>query len=268
MTVALPGPQTQRQIVMAPTRREMLVTSGRAAGAILGLPLVGGAQEQARAPDHRLKVAIVGAHPDDPESSCGGTMALYSSLGHEVIAVYLTRGEAGIKGKTETEAAAIRTAEAQRACAILGARPVFAGQIDGKTEIINVRYDDFRRLLEAEHPDIVFAPWPIDSHRDHRAASLLTYDAWERSGKAFDLYYTEVDLGDQTQNFHPTHYVDISAFVEKKRQACFTHTSQDTPSFYDAFHEPMQKFRGMECGCGAAEAFIRHPQNRPVRLED
>jgi LmbE family N-acetylglucosaminyl deacetylase len=251
---------------MASTRRQVLVTSGRAAGAMLGLPLTGAAWETAGAPEHKLKVVIVGAHPDDPESSCGGTMALYASLSHQVTAIYLTRGEAGIQGKTDSEAAAIRTAEAGRGCAILGARPVFAGQIDGRTEISPARYDDFRRLLDAEQPDIVFAPWPIDTHRDHRAASLLTYDAWELSGKRFQLYYSEVDLGDQTQAFHPTDYVDIAAFVDKKRQACFAHASQAPPSFYNAFHEPMQKFRGMECGCAAAEAFIRHPQNLPHML--
>jgi N-acetylglucosamine malate deacetylase 1 len=253
--------------MMESTRRQFFVNSGRASGALLGLPLIGTAQKPPSAPGRRLKVVVVGAHPDDPESSCGGVMALYSSLGHDVLAVYLTRGEAGIKGKTEAEAGAIRTAEAEHACAILGVRPVFAGQIDGRTEINRTLYDDFRRLLEAEQPDLVFAPWPIDSHRDHRAASLLTYDAWAQGGKRFVLYYSEVDLGDQTQVFHPTHYVDITAVVDRKRQACFAHASQDPPSFYNAFHEPMQKFRGMECGCAAAEAFVRHPQNRPHMLE-
>ena len=47
--------------------------------------------------------------------------------------------------------------------------------------------------------------WPIDSHRDQRAASLLTYDAWLEGGRTFDLYYCEVDQGQQTQVFTPTH---------------------------------------------------------------
>jgi N-acetylglucosamine malate deacetylase 1 len=100
-------------------------------------------------------------------------MARCADLGHEVVALYLTRGEAGIAGKTEAEAAAIRTAEAQRACAILKARAGFAGQVDGKTEINHKRYETFRSLIEAERPDVLFAPWPIDGHRDHRVASLL-----------------------------------------------------------------------------------------------
>src|SRR5215471_15174545 len=69
-----------------------------------------------------LKVVCVGAHPDDPESGCGGTLARYATAGHKVTVIYLTRGEAGIQGKSHKEAAAIRTAEAEKACKILGAR--------------------------------------------------------------------------------------------------------------------------------------------------
>jgi N-acetylglucosamine malate deacetylase 1 len=229
------------------TRRSVLLAVGVAAG----LPAAGGG----------LKIVVVGAHPDDPESSCGGTMARYSDSGNEVVALYLTRGEAGIPGKTAVEAAAIRTAEAQRACAILKARAVFAGQVDGKTEVNEESYRAFRSLILAEKPDVLFAPWPIDSHRDHRAASLLAYDAWERGGRRFELYYTEVDLGGETKNFQPTNYVDITAVVERKRQACFAHSSQNPPSFYDRYHEPMQRLRGLENGCQAAEAFAALAQN-------
>jgi LmbE family N-acetylglucosaminyl deacetylase len=129
------------------------------------------------APARKLKVVVVGGHPDDPESGCGGTIARYTDLGHEVAIIYLTRGEAGIDGKTHAEAAAIRSAEVLKACEILKARPVFAGQIDGSTEISPARYAEFRKILEAEKPDIVLTHWPVDSHRDHRAASLLVYDA-------------------------------------------------------------------------------------------
>ncbi|MBZ5595682.1 MAG: PIG-L family deacetylase [Acidobacteriia bacterium] len=235
------------------TRRKVLYGAGALAAAAWS--------SAAGAADRRLKVIVVGAHPDDPESSCGGTMARYADSGHEVVALYLTRGEAGIPGKTESEAAAIRTAEAQRACSILKARAVFAGQIDGKAEINDQRYGEFRSLVEKERPDVVFAPWPIDSHRDHRVASLMAYDNWERGGRRFEFYYTEVDLGDQTKNFQPSHYVDITAVVERKRQACMAHESQDPPSFYGRYHEPMQRLRGLEYGCQAAEAFAGMVQN-------
>jgi N-acetylglucosamine malate deacetylase 1 len=214
-------------------------------------------KDQAAEQNRGLKVVVVGAHPDDPESSCGGTIARYSDLGHQVVVVYLTRGEAGIPGKSKSSAALIRSAEVQRACAILKARPVFVGQVDGQAEVTDKHYQEFRSLLEGEKPDVLFAPWPIDSHRDHRAASLLTYDAWEQSNRKCELYYTEVDLGGQTSNFQPTDFVDISSVVERKKEACFAHESQKPPSFYVRYHEPMQRFRGLEYGCQVAEAFVR-----------
>jgi LmbE family N-acetylglucosaminyl deacetylase len=112
-------------------------------------------------------VVCVGGHPDDPESGCGGTLARYSEAGYKVTIVYLTRGERGISGKSLEEAAAIRTAEALEACRILGAKPIFAGQIDGATELNRDRDADFTKLLAAETPDLVFTQWPIDTHMDH-----------------------------------------------------------------------------------------------------
>lgn len=216
--------------------------------------------------DKKLKVVVCGAHPDDPETGCGGTMALYSKLGHEVVAVYLTRGERGISGKTYAEAAEIRTKEAIEACKILNARPVFVGQINGKCEINEGHYDDFQMIIQTEAPDIVFTHWPIDSHRDHRICSHLTYDAWLRSGKKFALYYYEVMTGSQSQNFHPTDYVDITSTVGEKHRASFVHVSQGIESVYARTHGRMEEFRGMEYGCKFAEAYVKHAQSKTVLL--
>ena len=91
-----------------PTRRDVLASAG---AGVVGLPLASTlAQDQAPAPK-RLKVVVVGGHPDDPESGCGGKMARLADLGHDVVALYLTRGEEGIEGKGHDEAAKVRTAE-------------------------------------------------------------------------------------------------------------------------------------------------------------
>jgi LmbE family N-acetylglucosaminyl deacetylase len=232
------------------TRRHILGSS-----AMLGLALSGVARSEAAEAGPKRRVVVAGAHPDDPESAAGGTMALLADQGHDVVALYLTRGEAGIRRKSHDEAAAIRTAEAIRACQILKARPVFSGQIDGSTEVNPKRYDEYRQALLDLKPDIVLTHWPVDTHRDHRAASLLTYDAWLASKKSFALYYFEVMTGAQTQVFRPTHYVDITTTEPRKREACFAHVSQDPPHFYDQ-HAVMNQFRGMEHGCKYAEAFV------------
>jgi LmbE family N-acetylglucosaminyl deacetylase len=248
------------------TRREMLGKSSLVAASLgTNIPMAS-AGVKGDADERKLNIVVVGGHPDDPESGCGGTAALYSEQGHHVTIIYLTRGEAGIAGKTAREAAAIRTAECEKACATLKAKPVFAGQIDGNTEVNVSRYADFRKLLDAEKPDIVFTQWPVDTHRDHRAASLLTYDAWLDSGKSFDLYYYEVDLGEQTQNFHPTDYVDVGSTYEVKKEACFAHVSQQPATSFWPLHERMARFRGMECGVEHAEGFVREWQNRETRI--
>jgi len=244
------------------TRRELLGQSALLLGtAETPLLALGLEKDNEATAEKKLRIVIVGAHPDDPESGCGGTIALYTSLGHEVMILYLTRGEAGIEGKTIQEAAAIRTAESEKACAILRARPMFAGQIDGDTEVNWNRYANFRKTLESQHPNVVLTHWPIDSHRDHRAASLLVHDAWLEGGRKFALYYYEVDQGAQTQVFHPTNYVDITQKESRKRAACFAHVSQNPETGFYKLHEKMHQFRGMECGCELAEAFIRHGQN-------
>jgi N-acetylglucosamine malate deacetylase 1 len=245
------------------TRREILRTLGTvSATAPLGLPLVAQAaaaapQASAGSPEAKLKVVVIGGHPDDPETGCGGTMARYAALGHEVVSIYLTRGEAGISGKGHEEAARIRTAEAEQACKILGARPVFAGQIDGATEVTPQWYAKFRELLLGEKPNLVFVHWPVDTHPDHRAAYMLTYDAWQRAKTKFGLYFFEVMTGSQTQNFPPTDYVDITSTEAKKREACFAHRSQGPDDFYK-YHDAMNRFRGMEGRAKFAEAFVRY----------
>ena len=213
----------------------------------------------------KLNVICVGGHPDDPETGCGATLARYSARGHNVTIIYLTRGEAGVSGKTHEEAARIRTGEALKACRILGAKPIFAGQIDGSSEINNARYEEFDRLLKAQQPSLVFTHWPVDTHRDHCAASLLTFQSWHRGGKKYPLVYFEVMSGEQTQQFHANFYVDAAETWEKKKEACFAHASQSPSTFYP-YHEEMERFRGLEHGCKRAEAFIVHSQGPPPPL--
>src|SRR5919109_893378 len=99
------------------TRRQALV---------LALPAMAAGQSGST---RSLRIVCVGGHPDDPESGCGGTLARYAALGHNVSVIYLTRGERGIRDKSLDEAANIRTAEAESACKVMGGKPIFFGQI-------------------------------------------------------------------------------------------------------------------------------------------
>jgi LmbE family N-acetylglucosaminyl deacetylase len=212
-------------------------------------------------PARPLKIVVAGGHPGDPECGCAGTIARYTDLGHEVVLLYLNRGEGYCGDSSLDRCGSIRTAEALKACQILKARAAFAGQTDGRAIVDEEHYAAFARVLGAEKPSVVFTQWPIDRHPDHRALSLLTLDAWLKGGKPFALYYYEV--AEDTMMFTPGDYVDISAAETetRRRAACYAHVSQQPDKWYPRQLE-ITRFRGTESGFGQAEAFLRHPESK------
>ncbi len=205
----------------------------------------------------KLKLIVTGGHPGDPEYGCGGSIARCTDLGHDAVLLYLNRGET--PGKP-SEFAGTRVTEAAKACEILKARPLYAGQVDARAVVDPAHYEAFRKILEAERPDVVFTHWPIDNHADHRAISMLVYDAWLRMEKRFALYYYEVSNGEDTVHFSPNHYVDITKTEPRKRLACYAHASQSPDKFY-TLQQQVTRFRGVESGYRQAEAYIRHVQS-------
>jgi LmbE family N-acetylglucosaminyl deacetylase len=230
------------------------------------------AEEKSREPDRKLKVVAVGGHFDDPQTCAGGALTLYADQGHDVVALSLTGGPPPAPDANPELRPIKNRLNAMRMARILkiGLDCLdFKGSDSGQfgpvvyrdgSEINGERYKMFTEiLLDKYKPDIVFTHWPIDYNMDHRAASLLTYSAWISSGKKFPLYYMEAELGTQTQNFYPTHYVDISAVEERTHQAWMEDTL-----WYDAIwplHDLMRRMRGVEHGCKVAEAFNHHPQS-------
>jgi len=228
-------------------RREMLGQTFASRGLALSMP--------PDEPPRKRKVIVTGGHPGDPEYGCGGTIARYADMGYEIVLLYLNDGVP--EGKPRD---GVRVAEAKKACEILKARPIFAGQVDGEAVVDRAHYEAFRQILEAERPDVVFTHWPIDNHADHRAISMLVYDAWVRMKRGFALYYYEVSNGEDTVQFSPTHFVDITATEPRKREACFAHASQ-APEKYYALQQQVTRMRGLERGVRQAEGFIRHVQS-------
>ncbi len=203
---------------------------------------------------------VTGGHPGDPEYACGGATAALHGLGHEVVLLYLNRGEWPPRDEGVS-----RVAEAKKACDILKARPLYAGQFNSLAVVDKPHYESFRKILETERPDAVFTHWPIDNHADHRAISMLTYDAWLKMGKKFALYYFEVSNGEDTVQFSPTHYVDITATEPRKKLACYAHASQTPDRFYK-LQEQVTRMRGIESGHRQAESYIRHIQSPDFAL--
>jgi LmbE family N-acetylglucosaminyl deacetylase len=264
MQPSLPTVRSRRQQRVVCTRRALLTG---AVSAVAG----SGHAETTQPRETKLRVVVVGGHPGDPEYGCGGTIARYTDLGHDVTLLYLNRGEnlnheeTGCPEKNPEQGSIIRVQEAMAACAILGATAKFAEQCNGHAIIDLPHYDEFSRLYQELAPDVVFNQWPIDNHPDHRAISNLTYEAWRRMDKKAALYFYEVSDGEDTLMFSPSEYVDITATEAKKRQACYAHASQE-PDRYYALQSQVSGFRGIEAGYSQAEAFVRHVHSRPGLL--
>jgi LmbE family N-acetylglucosaminyl deacetylase len=239
------------------TRREILMQTGRLA-ALSALGVQAKALSTPLKPDEqakrKMKVMVSGGHPGDPECGCAGTIARYTDLGHEVVILYLNRGQ-GYCGQRELkECGGIRTSEAEKACSVLKARAAFARQYDGRAIVDGPHYEELRKQLELEKPDVVFTQWPIDAHRDHRAISAMVLDAWLQSEKKFALYYYEV--AEDTMMFVPTEYVDISGVETQRHAACYAHASQSPEKWYPLQTE-ITRSRGTQGGYKQAEAFVR-----------
>ena len=205
-------------------------------------------------PGRKIKVIVCGGHPGDPEYGCGGTVARLTGLGHQVLLLYLN------DGAWPPTPASVRIAEATKACEILKSRTAYAGQINGHAVIDNAHYDEFQKLIAAESPDAIITQWPIDNHADHRAITMLTYNAWHKLGQKFAMYFYEVSNGEDTVQFSPDCYVDISETEPQKRAACYAHASQ-TPDRYYALQDNVARFRGIERGFKRAEAFLHQLQS-------
>ncbi|GAC1630760.1 MAG: hypothetical protein NVS9B14_01750 [Candidatus Acidiferrum sp.] len=207
----------------------------------------------------KLKVMVTGGHPGDPECGCGGTIARYTDAGHDVVLMYLNRGQAYCSDQTMKDCGAVRTAEAEKACGVLKARAAFVGQYDGKAIVDSAHYDEFRKLFDAEKPDVILAQWPIDKHRDHRALSNLVLDAWMESGKKAAFYY--YDIAEDTMMFTPSEFVDITAVEPRKRAACFAHASQQPEKWYPLEAE-LTRLHGTQSGYANAEGFLKHWESK------
>ncbi len=220
-----------------------------------GWALAGIGQLTGEVDTRALNIVCVGAHPDDPETGCGGTLAKLVAEGHHVSIVYLTRGEAGLRNSDGETASKVRTAESLRAADVLGATALFANQVDGQTSAEKKEALEFATLLRSLEPDVVFTHWPFDTHRDHRNAAQLTYETWDALGESFTLVYYEVMTGVQTHHFEPNCFIDVSSTSEQKRSAVYEHACQNPDRFYP-YHEKMERERGSEAQLARAEAFV------------
>jgi len=176
-----------------------------------------------------LQILAIGAHPDDVEISCGGTLAVAAKQGYSVGILDLTRGELSTNGTVEE-----REAEASEAARVLGvAERRNAGLPDGGIDARDPEQTRrVARILRSMRPAILLTHAPLDQHPDHVEASRLVDRAWYMAGlRRFDdqgephraeaRYYFASRV-----SFTPTFVVDITAGWDGKRRAILAHRTQ------------------------------------------
>jgi len=128
------------------------------------------------AQNSKLHIIIIGAHPDDPDK-VGGTAYKWAQMGHDVLMVSLTNGDAGHQSIKAKELARIRREEARRAGAVIGVRYITLDNHDGQLMPTYENRLEVIRLIREQKADLVIFPRPYDYHPDHRYTGTLVLDA-------------------------------------------------------------------------------------------
>ena len=218
-----------------------------------------------------MNILAIGAHPDDIEFTCGGTLLKYRAAGHKIFVALTTSGNIGsnvIEGREKI--AAIREAEQLEAAKLYGAEVRFLRYNDeGLVDSEEVR----RSILNAmrwANPDVIFTNYPGDMSTDHNVTSTLVgrmmlslpgknVPADEPPiTKTPSLFYWDTAAG---LHFEPEAYVDITDTMEMKLKALELHKSQF--AWMDTFQAVtltehcrlLGAFRGLAIGCKYAEGF-------------
>ncbi len=222
-------------------------------------------------PDRALAVY---AHPDDPEVSCGGTLARWASSGTEVHLVITNRGDKGSSDPaTDPDAlAAHRAEEVARAAEVLGLAGVHhLGYPDGEIDNDIGLRDQLVALIRTLRPDALVAPDPTavffgDSyvnHRDHRQLGWAVLDSLVPA--ASPLYVPEAGTAHQvglvllSGTLEADAWVDIGDVLDRKVAAVSCHASRlgDDPVLVGEILEHRATEEGQRSGLAHAEAFRR-----------
>lgn len=204
---------------------------------LLSVILLSGSFYFAEAQDNRLRIVMIGAHPDDCDIKSGGTAALFAEMGHQVKFISVTNGDAGHMEQAGAALAKRRREEAAKAAKSLGITYEVMDNHDGELmPTLDIRLDLIRRI-RAWKADVVISHRSVDYHPDHRYTGILVQDA------AFMVMVPNIasDAPPLTKNpvflyfqdrftkpslFRPDVCVDITPVMNKKMEALNAHESQ------------------------------------------
>ena len=205
-----------------------------------------------------MKILAVGAHLDDIELACGGTLAKAVAAGHQVKTLIMSKsGYTNISGKVQrTDEMAVR--EGTEALRTLGIRDIEI--LDFPTKDIPFQSDVVNAIdvcITEYKPDIIFTHHPFDTHQAHMGVAQATIAAARRKNTIF-LYEPLVPSGRSYVAFKSQVYVDITEYIDLKITALKCHTSEYNKFGAEDWIEGVRSrcgFRGYEMGVKYAESF-------------
>jgi LmbE family N-acetylglucosaminyl deacetylase len=215
-------------------------------------------------------VFALGAHPDDIECTCAGTLAALAQRGVEVHVAVATDGRCGSYELSGSEIAAVRLEEARRAAEIAGAASFHhLGMEDQGTETTIARRRELVNLIRRLKVTVLLGHAPNDYHVDHRNAGELIFQA--RCAATVPNFADEPSLAkpphaafidnEQGIEFDPHIWIDIGGTIDIKHRMLAAHESQVglMQQMYGAdlldMVDRLARMRGSQRGCEFAEAF-------------
>ncbi|MBF0330318.1 MAG: PIG-L family deacetylase [Candidatus Omnitrophica bacterium] len=199
-----------------------------------------------------MNILAIGAHPDDIELGCAGTMLKYVRRGHKVFYLIMSEGSQGGD-------AALRVKEQEDAARRAGVTRVFWGDcVDTQFHVTREMVTLIENICQEVKPDEVYVNYPQDSHQDHRALGKAVMSATRHIPRV--LYYEDYT----SQDFNPEIFVDISDVIEDKIEVIKLHCSQVSRSYPGGLDmlesvRAVAHFRGFQGKVRYAEGF------RPLR---
>ena len=219
-----------------------------------------------------VNVLAVGAHPDDLEILCGGTLAKYAKAGAKIVMAILTNGNMGHPEVEPDEMARIRKGEFENAAAIIGAETIWM-DVDDEMSVVDVNSRLMMvDVLRKSEPDVILTHCEADYHVDHINASKLVFEAAplacvknikrelpELTKQPLIYHFDSIGA----VNFLPREYADITETMATKLAMYKCHKSQDEwmkiATGFDMADviESVAKVRGYAAGVRYAEGFTR-----------
>lgn len=189
------------------------------------------------AQDPKINVVVIGAHPDDCDVDVGGTAYQFAQMGHNVLFVSLTNGDAGHYSKGGGALAKIRMKEAEEAGRRIGVTYKVLDNHDAELmPTLELRHDVIR-LIRDWNADVVITHRPYDYHPDHRNTAIVVQDAAFLATvpnvapdvpalKTNPVFLYSHDNFQKPNPFQPDIAIDISNVYDKKLYGMAAHESQ------------------------------------------